>query len=95
MRPSTDVVAEYQGKVRQKMDDGIIESLRLFGVPTAGELRREFARESKGKERRLGDHAQGESTEIKRKKTLGNALNLCSNVWGLLRKKAGVIKAKS
>lgn len=70
------------------MDKDIVESLRLFGVPTAAELRREFARESKRKERALA------GSEIHRKKTIESFINLFSNVWCLLRKKARVVKAK-
>ena len=77
-----------------KMTEETIELIRLFGIPTADELLREYAKRDLLRKSKREDRALT-CTKIHRKITLGHSLDLLRQLRVLMLKKARIVKEKA
>ncbi len=76
------------------MTEETIELIRLFGIPTADELLREYAKRDLLRKSKREDRALT-CTKIHRKITLGHSLDLLRQLRVLMLKKARIVKEKA
>ena len=76
------------------MTEETIELIRLFGIPTADELLREYAKRDLLRKSKREDRALT-CTKIHRKIILGHSLDLLRQLRVLMLKKARIVKEKA